>query len=136
MSGDPAGRPKGEGATVLVVDDNSDNLLFMSEILEKHGFAVHCANDGPSALRLLEQHRPGVILLDIMMPGMDGMEVLDRIKGNPTYAEIPVILVTAKSRDSDMLAGYKFGADYYLPKPFTPRQLLYGVGLVLGAPPV
>jgi len=67
-----------------------------------------------------------------MMPEMDGMEVLDRIKANPQHAQLPVILVTAKVQDDDLLAGYKFGADYYITKPFTVRQLLYGIGLVLG----
>ena len=68
----------------------------------------------------------------VSTPAMSGMEVLDRIKANPQSATIPVIMVTAKAGDEDVLAGYKFGADYYITKPFTPRQLLYGLGLVLG----
>jgi len=117
---------------VLIVDDNDDNLRIMREVLSSRGFDVRVAPDGPSALRLLEERRPDVILLDVMMPEMDGMEVLDRIKANPEHATIPVILVTAKSQDEDLLAGYKSGADYYITKPFTPKQLVYGIGLVLG----
>jgi len=118
---------------VLLVDDNDDNLRIMREILVARGFDVRIAHDGPSALKLLEQQRPDVILLDVMMPEMDGMEVLDRIKASPEMADIPVILVTAKSQDEDLLTGYKFGADYYITKPFTAKQLLYGIGLVLGS---
>jgi CheY-like chemotaxis protein len=118
---------------VLLVDDNDDNLRIMREILVARGFEVRVAHDGPSALELLEQQRPDVILLDVMMPDMDGLEVLDRIKGAPDHAAIPVILVTAKAQDEDLLQGYKYGADYYITKPFTAKQLLYGIGLVLGS---
>ena len=83
--------------TVLVVDDNDDNLRIINEILRTRGFSVRLARDGESALRALEQERPDVILLDVMMPEMDGLEVLDRIRANPTHASIPVILVTAKA---------------------------------------
>jgi CheY-like chemotaxis protein len=117
---------------VLVVDDNEDNLQIMSRILLGRGFEVRTARDGKSALRSLEQQRPDVVLLDIMMPEMDGIEVLDRIRANPQSASLPVILVTGKGQDEDVLAGYKYGADYYITKPFTARQLLHGIGLVLG----
>jgi CheY-like chemotaxis protein len=119
-------------ALVLVVDDNEDNLQIMSRILLGRGFEVRTARDGKSALRSLEQQLPDVVLLDIMMPEMDGIEVLDRIRANPQSASLPVILVTGKGQDDDVLAGYKYGADYYITKPFTPRQLLHGIGLVLG----
>lgn len=119
-------------AHVLVVDDSPDNLAIVSTLLRARGFSVETAADGPTALDALEKRRPDVILLDVMMPAMSGMEVLDRIRANPQHTGIPVILVTAKSADEDLLEGYKFGADYYITKPFTPRQLLYGIGLVLG----
>jgi CheY-like chemotaxis protein len=118
---------------VLVVDDNEDNLKIIQEILRARGFTVRLARDGASALKSLEEERPDVILLDVMMPEMDGIEVLDRIRGNPHLAALPVILVTAKGQDEDVLAGYKTGADYYITKPFTARQLLHGIGLVLGS---
>jgi CheY-like chemotaxis protein len=117
---------------VLVVDDNEDNVQIMSRILLGRGFEVRTARDGKSALRSLEQQLPDVVLLDIMMPEMDGIEVLDRIRANPQSASLPVILVTGKGQDEDVLAGYKYGADYYITKPFTARQLLHGIGLVLG----
>jgi CheY-like chemotaxis protein len=118
--------------SVLVVDDNEDNLQLVRHILLARGFTVRTAPNGRSALESVDAERPDVILLDVMMPEMDGMEVLDRIKAQPENASIPVILVTAKTQDDDVLAGYRSGADYYITKPFTGRQLLKAIGLVLG----
>jgi len=120
-------------SVVLVVDDNDDNLRVTEEILKTKGFTVNVAHDGASALRSIDQARPDVVLLDVMLPDMDGMEVLDRLRSNAELARLPVIFVTAKAQDEDLLAGYKVGADYYITKPFTARQLLHGIGLVLGS---
>jgi DNA-binding response OmpR family regulator len=117
---------------VLVVDDNEDNLRIVNQILKTRGWEVRLARDGASALAAVEAERPDIILLDVMMPEMDGMQVLDRIRASPRSASVPVILVTAKGQDDDVLAGYKGGADYYITKPFTARRLLYGIDLVLG----
>ena len=117
---------------VLVVDDTRENVLLLRTMLERRGIEVEYAYDGETALQLLDQQRVDVVLLDIMMPRMDGLEVLDRIRGNPQLATLPVILVTAKAHDTDVLEGYRGGADYYITKPFTPQQVLYGIGLVLG----
>jgi CheY-like chemotaxis protein len=118
---------------VLVVDDDEDNVVIASTILRNNGFEVRTAYNGPTALKMLEEEEPfDLVLLDVMMPEMDGIEVLDRIKTNPRFSSLPVILVTAKTQDEDVLTGYKCGADYYITKPFTPRQLLHGIGLVLG----
>lgn len=119
-------------SVVLVVDDNEDNLRVTEEILKTKGFTVRVAQDGASALHSIEQSRPDIVLLDLMLPDMDGMEVLDRLRANSEHAGLPVILVTAKAQDEDLIAGYKIGADYYITKPFTARQLLHGIGLVLG----
>jgi CheY-like chemotaxis protein len=120
--------------TVLVVDDNEQNVQIMSTMLLSRGFEVRIARDGKGALQAVKQHPPDLILLDIMMPEMDGMEVLDHLKSDPRSAAIPVVMVTAKTQDEDLLAGYRGGAEYYLTKPFTARQLLYAVNLVLGLP--
>ena len=117
---------------ILVVDDDQDNVTIAREILLSRGFEVRVAYNGPSALASVEQQRPDLVLLDVMMPQMSGMEVLDRLRANPATAGVPVILVTAKDQDEDLLAGYKYGADYYITKPFSAKQLLYGIGLVLG----
>jgi len=119
-------------ASVLVVDDNEDIVAIVSRILLDRGYEVRIARDGPGALESVRQQRPDVVLLDMMMPGMDGMQVLDHLKRNPGSGSIPVVMVTAKSEDRDVLAGYESGADYYITKPFTARQILYAVGLVLG----
>ena len=119
--------------TVLIVDDNEDNVRIVSTILLARGFEVRIARDGKAALESIRQQKPDLVLLDVMMPGLDGMQVLDHIKGDPHSAAIPVIMVTAKAQDDDLLDGYRYGADYYVTKPFTSRQLLYAISLVLGA---
>ena len=123
-----AGMPK----NILVVDDNEDVARIAAGFLTAKGYTVRTAGDGPRALELVAQQRPDCILLDIMMPRMSGIEVLNRLKQDPSTSAIPVILVTAKSADEDVLSGYKEGADYYITKPFSAQQLLYGVRLVLG----
>lgn len=117
---------------VLVVDDNPDSITIIRSILDAHGFLVDVAESGPQALAKLEQNIPDVLLLDVMMPEMSGIEVLEKIKANKKTSKVPVILVTAKTQDEDVLVGYQYGADYYITKPCTSKQLLYGIGLVLG----
>lgn len=117
---------------ILVVDDNSDSVAIMRSILETRGYRVSVATNGPAALQQLEAETPDLVLLDVMMPEMSGLEVLQRIKENVATGRLPVILVTAKTHDEDVLSGYQYGADYYITKPFTAKQLLYGIDLVLG----
>jgi CheY-like chemotaxis protein len=119
-------------AIVLIVDDNESNVAVIRTILLARGYEVRIARDGWSAIESVQQRRPDVILLDVMMPGPDGMQVLDRLKLDPKTTSIPVIMVTRKTEDQDVLAGYENGADYYITKPFTGRQLLYAIGRVLG----
>ncbi len=118
--------------TIMVVDDNPDQVEIVRLILKKHEFNVECAYSGPQLLAGLEEQIPNIIILDIMMPKMDGLEVLTLIKGNPATASIPIILLTAKVLYEDVLGGYKKGADYYITKPFTHIQLLTGANLLLG----
>jgi CheY-like chemotaxis protein len=117
---------------VLVVDDNVDVVHITASFLTANGYTVETAVDGQRALEMIAAHPPDCILLDVMMPNMSGIEVLNRLKERPETASIPVILVTAKSRDEDVLSGYKEGADYFITKPFSAQQLIYGVRLVLG----
>lgn len=117
---------------ILVVDDNEDTVRIVSRILENAGFEVIVEHDGENALARARETVPEAIILDLMMPGMSGMEVLEQLRASPETAGIPVILLTAKAQDQDVIAGYQAGADYYMTKPFTPNQLLYGVKLVLG----
>ena len=119
-------------AIVLIVDDNEDNVAILRAMLLDRGYEIRIARDGRSALASVRERRPDVILLDIMMPGMDGMEVLDQLKRDPRHGTIPVIMLTARAEDRDVLAGYETGADYYITKPFTMRQIRYALSLVLG----
>ncbi len=117
---------------ILVVDDNEDVAHITASFLTAKGYTVETALDGARALELIAAQPPDCVLLDIMMPNMSGIEVLNHMKESSATSSIPVILVTAKSRDEDVLSGYKEGADYYITKPFSSQQLIYGVRLVLG----
>ena len=116
---------------ILVVDDNVDSIMILRSILESQGYAVRTAQSGTDALSLLSHEVPDLVLLDVMMPQMSGMEVLERIKTTHAWSKVPVIMVTAKIQDEDVMSGYQHGADYYITKPCTAKQLLYGIGLVL-----
>lgn len=118
--------------TIVVVDDNPDIITIVRTILEGKGYNVFSAISGPELLNLLKTEKPDLIILDIMMPEMDGLEVLTRLKGMTETATIPVILLTAKVQYEDVLGGYKLGADYYITKPFTSTQLVNGINLLLG----
>ena len=117
---------------ILVVEDNADVARITANFLTVKGYDVAIATNGTRALELVASQRPDCILLDIMMPEMSGLDVLALLKDNPATASIPIILVTARVRDEDVLQGYKEGADYYITKPFSSEQLIYGVRLVLG----
>jgi two-component system alkaline phosphatase synthesis response regulator PhoP len=118
--------------SIMVVDDNPDIITIVRTILEGKGYGVFSASSGPELLALLKDQKPDLIILDIMMPEMDGLEVLTRLKGMADTATIPVILLTAKVQYEDVLGGYKLGADYYITKPFTSTQLVNGINLLLG----
>lgn len=121
-----------EKKTIMVVDDNLDIVTIVKTILEGRGYAVQCAYSGQEVFTLLQEQKPDLIILDIMMPHMDGLEVLSKLKEVPETASIPVILLTAKVQYEDVLGGYKQGADYYITKPFTSTQLINGINLLLG----
>jgi len=119
------------GKKILVVDDNVDSIMILRSILESQGYTVRTAQSGLDALELLQHEVPDLVLLDVMMPQMSGIEVLERIKTTHATSKLPVIMVTAKIQDDDVMDGYQHGADYYITKPCTAKQLLYGIGLVL-----
>ncbi len=118
--------------TIMVVDDNPDIITIVRTILEGKGYGVMSASSGMELLNELKTQKPDLIILDIMMPEMDGLEVLTRLKGVTETSTIPVILLTAKVQYEDVLGGYKLGADYYITKPFTSTQLVNGINLLLG----
>ncbi len=120
--------------TIMVVDDDPEVVGVVRTILEQIDFNVICVYSSLEIFASLEEQKPDLILLDIIMPQMDGLEALTRLKENPETASIPVILLTAKVQHDDVLGGYKMGADYYLTKPFTNTQLLTGIKLLLSRP--
>jgi diguanylate cyclase (GGDEF)-like protein len=117
---------QGAGHRVLVVDDDRNLRKIISTNLELAGFTVETASDGPEALSTIEQLQPDIVLLDLMMPHMDGYEVAKRIRNhqNPTIANVPIIILTAKGETEDKLRGFEAGADDYITKPFGPQELL------------
>jgi len=118
--------------TIMVVDDNPDIVTIVRTSFEGQGYNDASAYSGAELLSSLEKDKPDLVVLDIMMPQMDGLEVLTRLKAAPETASIPVILLTAKVQYEDVLGGYKLGADYYITKPFTSTQLINGINLLLG----
>ena len=116
----------------MVVDDHQDVVDILRIMLESKGFNVRCAYSGKDLFAGMEELKPDIIILDIMMPVMDGLEVLTRLKGDPSTAYIPVILLTAMVQQENIFEGYKTGADYYITKPFTSTQVLEGINIILG----
>ena len=114
------------GHRVLVVDDDRNLRKIISTNLELAGYAVVTASDGREALEKIEQVMPDLLLLDLMMPFMDGYEVAKRVRNhaNPSIANVPIIILTAKGETEDKLRGFEAGADDYITKPFGPRELL------------
>jgi DNA-binding response OmpR family regulator len=120
------------GKTVLVVDDHEDVRNTCRFALETHGFVVEEAENGREALERLKERVPTVVLLDIMMPDVSGLDVLKVIRNDPLTAKLPVVMLTAKAADQDVLTGYLHDADYYLTKPYNSDELRYAIDLVLG----
>ncbi len=120
-----------DGNIILIVDDNPANLGLLSDLLDDAGFEVWAARDGESAIRKAEYAPPDIILLDVMMPGIDGFETCRRLKSNPLTQEIPVIFMTALSETVDKVKGLNLGAVDYITKPFQNEEVLARVKLHL-----
>ena len=119
-----------EGTRVLVADDDADIRDLVEFKLTQAGYAVQAVPDGLSAWEAFQAEAPALVILDVMMPGLSGIDVLRKIResGNAT---VPVLLLSAKSRDSDVDTGFAVGADDYVIKPFSPRELLHRVNGIL-----
>jgi two-component system phosphate regulon response regulator PhoB len=116
---------------VLVVEDEDDLRDLLRYNLEREGMRISCAATGEDAIRMAEVDPPNVVLLDLMLPSMDGLEVCRTIRSNPNLAAVPIIMVTAKGEEADGVVGLEMGADDYVSKPFSPRVLLARVKSVL-----
>ena len=109
--------PKNEAVSILVVDDDPNSLDIVRTYLEARGYKVATAADGKEALSRMEEVRPGLVLLDVMMPGMDGWEVARVIKNHPDFGPVRVVMLTARSDFTDKQLGLRAGADDYIVKP-------------------
>jgi two-component system, OmpR family, alkaline phosphatase synthesis response regulator PhoP len=105
---------------ILIVDDEPSILNIVTSYLKAEGYEVHTATDGPAALKSAKAYKPDVIILDLMLPGLDGLEVLSRLRRE---SDVYVILLTARTEETDKIVGLSVGADDYVTKPFSPREL-------------
>ena len=117
--------------TILVIDDEKDLIKLVDHHLSREGYLVIGAKNGIEGLDIAQKHKPDLILLDIMLPKMDGWEVCKRLKSAPETAHIPVVMLTAKAQEIDKIIGLELGADDYITKPFSPREMVARVKAVL-----
>jgi two-component system, OmpR family, phosphate regulon response regulator PhoB len=118
-------------AHILVVDDEPDIAAMVAYHLARESYRVRTVGDGDEALEAMERERPDLVVLDLMLPGMSGLDVLRELRGRPELESIPVILLTARREEDDRVEGLSLGADDYVSKPFSPQELVLRVGAVL-----
>ena len=126
-------------ARVLVVEDERDIAALVAYHLTKEGYQVRTAAGGSEALEAVSEERPDLVILDVMLPGFSGLEVLQEIRRRPELEDLPVVMLTARREEIDRITGFELGADDYVTKPFSPQELGLRVGAVLRraqAPPV
>ena len=116
---------------IIVVDDEEDILELVKYNLEREGFQITCAESGEKALQRTQDEPPDLIVLDLMLPGIDGLEVARRLKQDQKTAVIPIVMLTAKGEEADIVTGLELGADDYITKPFSPRVLIARIKAVL-----
>lgn len=117
---------------ILICDDEPNIVISLEFLMERSGFAVAVARDGDDAMRQIESFCPDLVLLDVMMPVHNGYEVCQRIRANPAWQHIKVVMLTAKGRDTEAAKGLALGADAYVTKPFSTRDLVARVRELLG----
>ncbi|HET8656627.1 MAG TPA: response regulator transcription factor [Longimicrobiaceae bacterium] len=117
--------------SVLVVDDEPDIAALVAYHLARESYRVRTVASGPEALRAVELERPDLVVLDVMLPGVSGLDVLEELRRRPETSEVPVLLLTARKDEQDRIAGFRVGADDYVAKPFSPTELVLRVGAVL-----
>ena len=117
--------------TIVAIEDEPDLLEVLHYNLTKEGYKVEVAQDGEAGMRLIHRHRPSLILLDLMLPGVHGLEICRRVKSDSQTKDVPIIIVSAKGEETDVVLGLEMGADDYVTKPYSPRELLARVRAVL-----
>ena len=121
---------------VVVVEDEADIREVLEHNLTREGFQVYSAADGEKGLRLVKEKLPDLVLLDLMLPGLDGLDVCRKMKADPETSSIAIVMVTAKGEESDIVLGLGVGADDYVSKPFSPKELIARVKAVLRRGPL
>lgn len=116
---------------IIIIEDEEDILEIIDYNLKKEGFKTLSSSNGSSGLNLIKKELPDGIILDLMLPGMDGLEICKELKSDPLTKNIPIIMLTAKSEESDIVIGLGLGADDYLKKPFSPKELIARIKAVL-----
>jgi two-component system alkaline phosphatase synthesis response regulator PhoP len=123
--------PRSPARTILVVDDEEGIVTVVRDYLERAGYRVLTSGNGIEALRLAQTERPNLLVLDLMLPGLDGLDVTRSLRHDPATRDLPIIMLTARVAEGDRLIGLDLGADDYLTKPFSPRELVARVRAVL-----
>src|SRR5262249_15235994 len=121
---------------IVMIEDEPDILEVVAYRLEREGFEVSTSRDGEEGLARIRREHPDLVILDLMLPGVDGTEICRLVKRDPNTRDIPIIMVTAQTDESDVVLGLGLGADDYVPKPFSPRELVARVQAVLRRAPV
>ena len=117
---------------ILIVEDEKDIVEMIEYNLKKEGYTILSVMKGEDAVSLAKRERPDLIILDLMLPGIDGFETCKLLKSNEITEQVPIIMLTAKSQEADKVAGLELGADDYITKPFSPRELLARIKVALG----
>jgi DNA-binding response OmpR family regulator len=116
---------------ILIVEDEREIRDLLAHYLRKEGFSPHVAGDGAAGLSLARRERPDLVLLDILLPSADGLDVLRSIRSDPRIGKTPVVMLTAKGDETDRVVGLELGADDYIPKPFSPREVVARIKAIL-----
>lgn len=119
----------------MIVDDEPNIVLALELLMKKEGYEVHSVDDGQKAFDSVREFQPDLIILDIMMPKMDGYEVCQRIRADASFRDISIIMLTAKGREVEREKGLALGADYYITKPFSTREVMMRVKDIMSAKP-
>jgi DNA-binding response OmpR family regulator len=117
---------------ILIADDEPNIVTALEFLLQKNGYEVLVARNGDLALSLVEQHKPDLVLLDVMMPVKSGYEVCQRMRERPDWRDIKIVMLTAKGREVEMNKGLSVGADLYITKPFSTQELVQKINALLG----
>jgi len=116
---------------ILIVDDEQDIVELIAYNLEKEGFSTIKAYDGVSVFNVITTKKPDLLILDLMLPGMNGLDICKKIRANPATADLPIIMLTAKGDELDKIIGLEIGADDYITKPFSVKELVARVRTIL-----